>query len=130
MAFTRSKATAARALAALPQTVEQKHETINRLLAAKEVQAFPKKSRNISSTSFHGSVAYAQTHSLFLHTKATGLTFDEIAKKLSLTNIYATNLFYLQAQLKPETAKKLSKIVPGISEQDIKHMQVRTYKEP
>lgn len=44
---------------------------------------------------------------------------------MGLTNIYATNLFYLQAQLKPETAKKLSKIVPGISEHDLKQMQVR-----
>lgn len=52
-----------------------------------------------------------------------GVTFDEIAKKLKVTNVYAAQLFVHQAQLKPATAERLKKIVPTISEDDLKLMQ-------
>ena len=52
-----------------------------------------------------------------------GVTFDEIAKKLKVTNVYAAQLFVNQAQLKAKTAEKLANIVPGISEEDLKLMQ-------
>ena len=52
-----------------------------------------------------------------------GVTFDEIAKKLKVTNVYTAQLFMNQAQLKAKTAEKLKAIVPGISEEDLKLMQ-------
>ena len=54
---------------------------------------------------------------------ATGKTFDEIALACGLTNVYAANLFYLQAQLKPATAEKLKKAVPGLSDEILAEMK-------
>jgi cyanate lyase len=54
---------------------------------------------------------------------ASGLTFDEIASKLGLTNAYTAQLFVNQAQLKPETAAKLQALIPAISPADIQAMQ-------
>lgn len=64
--------------------------------------------------------------------EATGKTFSAIASELGLTNVYTTQLFYNQQQLKPATAEKLRKVVPGISEEDIKTMMrapMRSYEE-
>lgn len=52
-----------------------------------------------------------------------GKSFDEIAQKLSVTNVYCAQLFHNQAQLKPETAKILHEILPEISESDLELMQ-------
>jgi cyanate lyase len=49
--------------------------------------------------------------------------FDTIAKELGVTNSYAAQLFMAQAQLKPQTAVKLSKCVPFIEEADLLQMQ-------
>ena len=57
-----------------------------------------------------------------------GVTFDDIAKKLKVTNVYAAQLFVNQAQLKAKTAEKLSAIVPGISEDDLKLMQKSPFR--
>ncbi|VDP09789.1 unnamed protein product [Soboliphyme baturini] len=54
--------------------------------------------------------------------EASGLTFDEIASRLGVTNIYCAQLFYNQAQLKEETAKKLRRVVPGLSDSDLEEM--------
>ena len=54
---------------------------------------------------------------------ASKLTFDEIAKGLGLTNSYVAQLFVGQANLKPATAEKLKKLVPGITAADLELMQ-------
>ncbi len=60
---------------------------------------------------------------LFTAKQEAAVTFDEIAKKLKVTNVYAVQLFTHQAQLKPATAERLKKIVPNISDDDLKLMQ-------
>ena len=57
--------------------------------------------------------------------ESTGLTFDQIADHLGLTNIYTSQLFMNQAQLKPQTAVKLKQICPNISPEDLALMQVK-----
>ena len=56
--------------------------------------------------------------------ESSGLTFDQIADQLGLTNLYTSQLFMNQCQLKPETAKKLATIVP-IAAEDLALMQVK-----
>jgi cyanate lyase len=56
----------------------------------------------------------------------SGLTFDQIAEKIGLTNAYTAQLFMNQAQLKPATALKLKEAIPGIADEDIATMK----KEP
>lgn len=45
---------------------------------------------------------------------ASGKTFDEIAVDIGCTNAYTAQLFFNQAQLKPDTAAKLKAAVPQI----------------
>jgi len=52
-----------------------------------------------------------------------GFTFDHIANQLGVTNAYCAQLFYNQAQLKPQTSKKLKELLPDISEADLQEMQ-------
>ena len=64
--------------------------------------------------------------------EATGLSFDEIALELGLTNTYTAQLFYNQAQLKPGTADKLASMIPSISAADLALMQrapMRSFNE-
>ena len=56
----------------------------------------------------------------------SGLTFDQIAEKLGVTNAYTAQLFMNQAQLKPATALKLKEALPSIANEDIATMK----KEP
>jgi len=51
-------------------------------------------------------------------------SFTQIAKELGVTNIYAAQLFYNQAQLKAETVAKLQAAVPALTADDILAMQV------
>jgi len=55
--------------------------------------------------------------------EASGKTYDEIAEALGLCNIYVAQLFRAQAQLKKETAPKLAKLIPGITNDLLKEMQ-------
>ena len=55
--------------------------------------------------------------------EASGKTYDEIAKALNLFNIYVAQLFRAQAQLKGETAPKLAKLVPGLTNDLLKQMK-------
>lgn len=55
--------------------------------------------------------------------EASGKTYDELARALDLCNIYVAQLFRAQAQLKKETAPKLVKLVPGLTENLLKEMQ-------
>lgn len=54
---------------------------------------------------------------------ASGKTYDEIALSCGLTNLFTAQLFMNQAQLRPDTAAKLSAAVPGISSSDLLFMQ-------
>lgn len=55
--------------------------------------------------------------------KASGKSYDELAKALGLCNVYVAQLFRRQAQLKKETEDKLTKLVPGLSEDLLKEMR-------
>ena len=55
--------------------------------------------------------------------EASGLSFDELAAKLGLTNTYTCQLFLGQAQLKPGTKEKLKEVLPGITENDLDAME-------
>lgn len=54
--------------------------------------------------------------------KQAGLTFDELARKLGVTNTYAAQLVLGQAKLTPETAPKLQEALPILSQADIQDM--------
>lgn len=69
------------------------------------------------------SVSYCYCLSIVRAAKAAaGLTFDQIALSIGVTNAYVAQLFMNQAQLKPLTAEKLKAIVP-ISDCDLLAMQ-------
>jgi cyanate lyase len=53
----------------------------------------------------------------------TGKTFTQIAKDVGLTNVYTAQLFYNQAQLKPDRVERLRAAVPDLSDEDVKVMQ-------
>ena len=53
----------------------------------------------------------------------SGMSFDEIANSLGLTNTYTCQLFLGQAQLKPPTAEKLKALIPSIEDGDMLAMQ-------
>lgn len=53
----------------------------------------------------------------------SGLSYDDLAQKLGVTNTYAAQLFLGQAKLTASTASKLKKLLPAISEEDLKDMQ-------
>lgn len=53
----------------------------------------------------------------------SGLSYDELASKLGVTNTYTAQLLMGQAKLTAETATKLQEVLPTASQQDIKDMQ-------
>ena len=75
----------------------------------------------------------ARTSRLLAAKQASGLTFDELAIMLGLTNTYTVQLFLGQAQLKPGTAPKLKKALPELSSADLaamqKHFPMRGFDE-
>jgi cyanate lyase len=52
-----------------------------------------------------------------------GVSFDDIATTLGVTNTYAAQLCMGQAKLTPTSAEKLSGLLPGISPPDLSAMQ-------
>uniref|UniRef100_A0A7S4AX43 Cyanate lyase C-terminal domain-containing protein n=1 Tax=Pseudo-nitzschia australis TaxID=44445 RepID=A0A7S4AX43_9STRA len=52
-----------------------------------------------------------------------GLSYDQIASTLGVTNTYAAQLLMGQAKLTPHTAEKLRGVLPDLSENDLKAMQ-------
>jgi len=64
---------------------------------------------------------------------AAGLTYDDLATALGVTNTYAAQLLLGQAKLTPETAHKLHNALPHLQNEDIEAMQtdypMRTYDE-
>jgi cyanate lyase len=55
--------------------------------------------------------------------KNSGVTYDELADKLGVTNTYAAQLLLGQAKLTSETAKKLEEALPDLSSKDLQAMQ-------
>ncbi|CDW58178.1 cyanate lyase [Trichuris trichiura] len=55
--------------------------------------------------------------------RASGLSFDDIANRCQLSNVYCAQLFYNQAQLSGSTATKLKLAVPQLQESDLLEMQ-------
>jgi cyanate lyase len=53
-----------------------------------------------------------------------GKTFDQLAAELGTTNTYAAQLVLGQAQLRPETAKKLRSALPSLEERDVAAMRL------
>jgi cyanate lyase len=54
---------------------------------------------------------------------ASGLTYDEIANAIGVTNTYAAQLLIGQAKLTSSTAAKLKEVLPNISDEDLRQMQ-------
>jgi len=75
----------------------------------------------------------ARTARLLAAKEASGLTFDELATRLELTNTYTVQLLLGQAQLKPDTAPKLKAALPKVSSTDLtamqKHFPMRGFDE-
>ncbi|GAB4823727.1 hypothetical protein N2152v2_010773 [Parachlorella kessleri] len=55
---------------------------------------------------------------------ASGKTFTQIAAEAGLTNAYTAQLFFNQAQLKPESAERLQQAVPGLSNELVAAMSL------
>lgn len=64
---------------------------------------------------------------------ASGMTYDDLALKLGVTNTYCAQLLLGQAKLSKETATKLSEALPNISAADLESMQkefpMRTFND-
>lgn len=62
-----------------------------------------------------------------------GLSYDELAQRLGVTNTYAAQLLMGQAKLTPHTASKLGEALPDLSGDDLAEMQaqfpMRTFDE-
>jgi cyanate lyase len=80
----------------------------------------------------HGTSAATTTASVSLAARvervlaakaASGLSYDELASQLGVTNTYAAQLLLGQAKLTPETAQKLSDSLPTITADDLSDMQ-------
>ena len=70
------------------------------------------------------STAHAERVERVLQAKeASGLSYDELAKKLGVTNTYAAQLLLGQAKLMPATAVKLQQALPDLAETDLQDMQ-------
>jgi cyanate lyase len=71
-----------------------------------------------SSSNFHSRVERVMAAK-----SEAGLTFDDIASHLGVTNAYAAQLCLGQARLTESSALKLKTILPAISEEDLESMQ-------
>ena len=75
----------------------------------------------------------ARSSRLLAAKEAAGLSFDQLAVSLGLTNTYTAQLFLGQAQLKPTTAPKLKAALPTINDDDlaamVAHFPMRGFDE-
>ena len=74
-------------------------------------------------TTLDADATAARTARVLAVKEASGMTFDELADTLGLTNTYTCQLFFGQAQLKEPTAAKLKAALPALNDDDIKAMQ-------
>ena len=65
---------------------------------------------------------HSRIERVMAHKSAAGLTFDDIAAHLGVTNTYAAQLFLGQAKLSSESAVKLREVLPEISDEDLDSM--------
>ncbi len=63
-----------------------------------------------------------RVHRVLAAKSEAGISYDELANKLGVTNTYAAQLVLGQAKLSPATAPKLQKALPSLSEEDIQDM--------
>ena len=76
------------------------------------------------SSSFLSVTSKAERIERCIKAKAdAGLSFDDLAVELGVTNAYAAQLVLGQAKLSPETAVKMKHALPTLSDEDIKDMQ-------
>jgi cyanate lyase len=65
--------------------------------------------------------------------EAAGLSFDELASSLGLTNTYTAQLFLGQAKLTAATATQLKAVLPAVNDEDLeamlKHFPMRGFDE-
>jgi cyanate lyase len=81
------------------------------------------RSFNRGSRSFNNIVEKGERVGRVLAAKIhAGLTFDDLAEKLGVTNTYAAQLVLGQAKLSPETAPKLKAALPILSDVDVQDM--------
>lgn len=64
-----------------------------------------------------------RVHRVLTAKSASGLSYDDLARKLGVTNTYAAQLCLGQAKLTAETAKKLQVALPSLSREDLQDMQ-------
>ena len=84
----------------------------------------PPSSGRCSSYSSVSSIDIAERTKRLLQAKAdSGLTYDELAAKLGVTNTYAAQILLGQAKLTEETASKLRGALPMAPTQDILDLQ-------
>ena len=62
------------------------------------------------------------THRLLHAKELSGQSFSGIASHCGITNVYCAQLFYTQAQLKPQTARRLLQVLPHLTRDDIMAM--------
>ena len=74
-------------------------------------------------SSFSSTDTAERTERLLLAKSKSGLSYDDLASKLGVTNTYAAQLLLGQAKLTNDTAVKLQEALPEVSPEDIKSMQ-------
>ena len=89
--------------------------------------------RNRSYSSVNATVIAERVERLLASKAKAGLTYDELARSLGVTNTYIAQLLMGQARLTSHTALKLKEALPEISEDDLEAMQkdfpMRTFHE-
>jgi cyanate lyase len=58
----------------------------------------------------------------------SGKSYTEIAAETGLTNVYVAQLLRRQAQLKPDTAPKLQKAIPALSDELVNLMMAPPFR--
>ena len=76
-----------------------------------------------SYVAFDADAVASRTARLLAAKEESGLSFDQIADKVGLTNAHTVQLLLGQAKLKPDTAPKLKEALPAISDLDVEAMQ-------
>ena len=81
-------------------------------------------SSHVSNYSSVSSINIAERTKRLLDAKTqSGLSYDDLATKLGVTNTFTAQLLLGQARLTPETAVKLQEALPSASPEDISEMQ-------
>ncbi|KAL7530333.1 hypothetical protein ACHAWF_003343 [Thalassiosira exigua] len=110
-----------------------------RALAAAQRQALLRRPRPAAAAllrsyaSASSAEVAARTRRLLAAKAASGLTYDELASALGVTNAYAAQLLLGQARLASETAARLREALPAASDEDLDAMRsecpMRTFDE-